>query len=530
MKIIICSNVYPPNFIGGAELVTHQQARVLQSLGHDVIVFAGEIGGKSRRYKCVREKYDSLDVCRVHLSSLDYQANCVNFFHEEVEQHFSSLLAAFSPDVVHMHNIIGLSVGLIHLSKKAGAKTVLTLHDHWGVCHKNTLINHKGEICQSYTDCDRCMSSIYLENDVEIPIRMRKDYFSLQAKEVDMFISPSRYLAEVYIAAGFPPEKVEVVWNGIDVKRYSVVKKKRAGRDKMRFTFIGHFGRHKGIYVLLDALTHINKKFKFRVNLVGIGEELDRSKQYVNKMGLQNSVVFWGRISNDRIKNVFRKTDVLVLPSIWPENHPGVITEAMSSHTPVIASNIGGIPEIVEDGTTGCLFEPGNARQLAQKMESFLVNRESIRIFGENAFNKIENNTFENHIEKILRVYSNTAAPQDVSAEKRRIVVCAGRGLSKIHTDALRIFMDKMKGNNCLFVLYNWLTKDQICETDVCWILDETGYFEEALYASQQGIPLLVPKKNAGLRNFCRDQKKGLYYSDPYEAALCLKHLIMMNQ
>jgi len=529
MKIIICSNVYPPNFIGGAELVTHKQARVLQSLGHDVTVFAGELGGSSQRYECVREKYDSLDVYRVHLSPEDYQANRVNFFHEEVEKHFSSLLANFSPDVVHMHNIIGLSLGLIHLSKKAGAKTVLTLHDHWGICYKNTLINHKGEICHNYADCDKCMPFIQSEDDLEIPMKIRKDYFDLQLKEVDMFISPSRYLAEVYIAAGFPPEKIEVIWNGIDVKRYSVVKKKRAGTDKVRFTFIGHFGRHKGIHILLDALTHINK-YKFRVNLVGIGEELDRFKQHVTKMGLQKSVVFWGRISNDKIKNIFRETDVLVLPSICPENHPGTITEAMSSRTPVIASNIGGIPEIVEDGTTGCLFEPGNARQLAQKMESFLVNRESIRILGENAFQKIEHNTFENHTEKILRVYSDTVVPKDMSAEKRRIVVCAGRGFSKIHTEALKIFMDIMNGNNCLFILCDWITEDQMAGAAVCWVLDIDGYQEAVLCASRHDVPLLVSQKNVELKELCRSQKKGLYYADPYEAALCLKHLIMMGR
>ena len=121
MKIIICSNVYPLHFVGGAEIVAHNQAKALRNAGHDVIVFTGKIGINTRRYRCVRGKYDSLDVFRIHLSPADYQAKYWNIFHNRVEEHFSVLIDDFSPDIVHMHNLIGLSLGLIRLSKTSGA-------------------------------------------------------------------------------------------------------------------------------------------------------------------------------------------------------------------------------------------------------------------------------------------------------------------------------------------------------------------------------------------------------------------------
>ena len=527
MKIIVCSNVYPPRFVGGAELIAHQQAKALRDAGNEIIVFSGEIGGRLKRYECVREKYDTLDVFRIGLSHEDYRPERVNFFHRRVEERFIALLDGFSPDVVHMHNIVGLSAGLIGLSKRAGAKTVVTLHDYWGFCPRNTLLDNSGKICLDYDGCDKCAPGIRLDGGLWIPVRMRKDYIDLQSKEVDLFISPSGYLANVYRNAGFPGERIAVIWNGVDVRRFESIRRKRERNRLVRFSFIGHFGAHKGIRVLCDALALLGTRYRFRVNFVGTGEELHATRRRIVDLGLRKSVKFWGMVSRNRIKRVYRETDVLVLPSVCPENHPGVITESMASHIPVIATRAGGIPELVEEGRTGFLVEPGDARQLARKMEFFISDPKSIRRFGDDAFKRIEHDTFETHAEKRLKLYRDTTVISSTNTETRSIVACAGRGLAKIHTDALHLFMDLVPGNSCRFVLYDWLTPDRICEATVCWVLAETGFFEEALYASEHGVLLLVPEKNTKLKSYCSLHRKGLYYGDPYEAALCLKHLIM---
>jgi glycosyltransferase involved in cell wall biosynthesis len=398
--ILICANVYPPNFIGGAELIAHYQAKLLTERGYKVIIFAGEMDGGAR-YSVRQDYYDGLPVFRVRLHPEDYSSDFVNFSNPVIDAHFKNFLDAFSPDVVHMHNIIGLSAGIVHAAKRKGIKTVLTLHDHWGFCYKNTLIKNN-EICQDYSRCVECLRFINDGAEKNIPIRMRRDFLMLRLSEVDIFISPSLYLAETYVRAGIPIEKVKVIWNGIDVAKYSAfIKRQRSG--KIRFTFIGRFGLHKGIHVILDALDLIRVRDQVQVNLVGTGELTAALQERVQKSGLP--VRFWGMVDNGRIEEVFRETDVLILPSIWPENQPVTITEAMASRTPVIASAIGGIPELVSNDYNGYLFRPGSAVELAEKMSEFVARPERIEHFGENGFQRIKDNSFEHQVDKICTIY-----------------------------------------------------------------------------------------------------------------------------
>jgi glycosyltransferase involved in cell wall biosynthesis len=402
--ILICSNVYPPNFIGGAEIIAHYQAKSLQEIGHEVIVFTGDSAHNGTRYTMRQHIYEGLPVFRVPLKSQDYSWDFVNFSHVPVEKHFDALLDVFSPDVVHMHNIVGLSLGIIHSAKRRGVRTVVTLHDHWGFCFKNTLIKKENEICQDYSRCAECMPTLADGADRNIPIRMRRDFFRFQLSEVDSFISPSSYLAETYVRAGVPIGKMNLIWYGIDVARFSsVIKKPNLGR--IRFTFIGYFGSHKGIPVMLEALMLIRSPERISVNLVGGGELNDYAHQRVEAAGLQSVVRFWGKVDHTRIEEVFSETDVLILPSIWPENQPVTITEAMATRTAVIASEIGGIPELVTSGYNGYLFQPGSAKDLAEKMSEFINYPERINLFGENGFQKIKDKTLRRQVEQICTVY-----------------------------------------------------------------------------------------------------------------------------
>jgi glycosyltransferase involved in cell wall biosynthesis len=422
-KILICCNAYPPNFIGGAELIAHSQAKELKNQGYDVTIFAGDIhepGKKDlpqrilrrirdwgRRHTLRREDYEGLPVYRVYLTDEDFAPRFVNFTHEEVEGHFRTILKKVSPDIVHFHNIIGLSVGLIHIAKRQGIKTVLTFHDHWGFCFKNTLLKNENEICRDFTDCAGCMEVTPDQENRDIPLRMRQDFITLQFEEIDAFISPSQYLADIYVHAGLPREKFQVIANGIDVEKFYHIKK-MPDPDHIRFTFIGYFGAHKGIHILLDALQYLDNKQKLLINLVGDGELFTRYFHEVHDKKL-DIVKFWGRIRN--IEDAYAQTDVFILPSIWPENQPVSITEAMSAGIPVIASHAGGIPELVEHGKTGFLFEPGDARDLAMKMNEFTRHPEKMKILGDAAYNKIKNYRINQQVQKIIELYNRIPEP-----------------------------------------------------------------------------------------------------------------------
>lgn len=521
-RIIICSNFYPPNFIGGAELIAHHHAKILKKLGHDVVIFAGDNKGKGERHSIRKKTYEGLTIYRVTLSGEDFQPSHVNFAHRQVEENFRDLLDSFLPDIIHFHNIIGLSVGLIHVAKNKGIKTILTLHDHWGFCYKNTLLKCEDEICSDYTRCADCMPFISGESHKDIPINMRKDFLAVQFREIDIFISPSRYLADAYIRAGLHKEKFRVIWNGVNVKRFANISRKKSA-GCVRFTFIGYFGTHKGIHVLLKALSFIEKDRSFIVNLVGEGELSFKYKQEVKSMGINDLVKFWGKIDN--IERAYSETDVLILPSIWPENQPVTITEAMASRIPVIASNIGGNPELIEDGRTGYLFKPGNPRDLADKMREFILHNDKIRSFGDEAHKKIEDHTFEKQISKIIKIYE-----EDISKvkqnEKYIIIACIGHQISPMCIQAMRSISNKRYPSILRFLMADWLQEDQLASAGLLWVVDQNVSFEEVTIGLVNKIPLLVPDEITELKDTCIMGNCGLYYKNSQEAQACLEYLI----
>src|SRR5579875_3540891 len=143
--IVVCSNVYPPRFVGGAELIAHCQAKLLKERGYHVIVFAGENNRAGKRYSIRQDFYEGLPVFRDCLHPEDYQLDGVNFSHSQADAHFATLLDTFAPDAVHLHNLAGLSTAIIPGAKRINIKAGLTVHYDWGCCFKDTLLRKEDE-------------------------------------------------------------------------------------------------------------------------------------------------------------------------------------------------------------------------------------------------------------------------------------------------------------------------------------------------------------------------------------------------
>ncbi len=354
-------------------------------------------------------------------------------------------------------------------------------------------------------------------------MRIRQDFFKLIFRDVDEFISPSQYLARNYHLAGIPEEKIHVIWNGIDVQKFSNFLKVPDDK-RIRFTYIGYFGKHKGIDVLLDALSYLTNPNCFSVNLVGKGELIENLKNKVKEMELEDIVSFWGRI--DDIGDAYRKTDVLILPSIWPENQPVTITEAMAARLPVISSNLGGVPELIEDGETGYLFEPGNPKDLAQKMSEFLLHPEKMKIFGEVAYNKIVNNTLGNQVKKIVDIYDLKNSELELQCDDEIVVACIGKNFDSRCAQAITYFLNKNPELNIRFIMIEWLQEDQLKLVKILWIVDPQIDKNEIYIALNNKFPILVPAWNNILKNICIKGNCGLYYRDAWEAEECLEFLV----
>ncbi len=519
--ILVCSLHYPPDVVGGAELVAHEQAKALKRRGYRAIVFSGETNSNGDgRYSMREDSWEGVPVFRVKLRRKDIHSGYVNFFHPEVDAHFEELLARYRPSVVHTHNIGGLSARIPHLAKRAGARTVATLHDYWGFCFKNTRLKQPEEICRDHRRCSECMPYIHDGAERGIPIALRNDFLARQFDDVDAFISPSFHVGAAYARAGLPVGKLVVVPNGIDVDRFSRVRK-RPG-DRIRFSFVGYLGHHKGVAHLIQALPLLGDASRFRVNVVGDGELGGTLRKLAGELGMEENARFWGRVDNRVVDEVLAETDVLVLPSIWEENQPVSVSEALASRTPVIASRVGGIPEQVRDGVDGLLYDAESVEALAGRMREFIEHPEWIAEFGERALAGIEANTFDRYARRIARVY------EDGRREEERgetLIACVGSRVDGVCAEAMEHLRRTMGARACRFAMAEWLTADQMAGAEGVWVVDGMVTMEARRHglrhALRHGAPALVPSDfpEAGVGGV-----RG--YSTALEAAERLKELL----
>jgi len=530
LKILICSNLFPPYVLGGAELIAYKQAKVLKALGHDVRIFCGRVGGNMIRPYRIRVEKDEFHKTQVSLSPRDISGDLWDFHNQKITQEFSRVLEGFSPDIVHFHNLVGLSVRMIDECYNRRIPTVLTLHDYWGVCFKNTMLKNDGSVCmKGGFDCLDCKETLLGQPPLPSPVR--NSHILLSLNKVDRFIAPSHYLAERYAANGIPREKISVIQNGIDLERFKAVQKKN---DMLTLGFIGYLGKHKGVEFLLRSLTLLDDIEKVRLLVVGDGEEAGCLKSLCRELGLDRFVTFYGFMENERIPEIYKKIDVLVVPSVWPENSPVTITEAMASGIPVIASEIGGIGELVEDGVTGFLVPPKDPRALAERIQRFLACPDLLTDMGGRALAKIRGYDLRNQVGCILRIYRELVdRPRVERALELDILLYSSDHSWSVHLrEVFRQLAEVEKHlKRRLLICHVDFSDEELFGFAKFLLIPSTGRdsFLHALQALQRQIPLLVHEGVDELKELCLASNAGLFYSDIEELRECLE-LLLSNE
>ena len=500
-RIITVSNYYPPRFIGGAEIISHNQAKAMneEKLAR-VLAFSVQVEDPDSYGNLILEEFEGIPVVRISVTGDRFDSDGINFFDKKVNKAFEELCKLIRPEVVHCHNIIGTSLGIVDVAKRFGAKVCITLHDFWGICYKNTMSDNSGDLCTNFLACEKCKSCLTKEG-INIPIGVRKAYFRRTFEKIDAYISPSQYLADAYIRAGFDYHKMIVLSNGIDVDRFILLKK--VPSDKIRITVVAYFGKHKGIETLLRAIKILNRK-DVEVNLVGDGIEKENYKNLATELGILQQLRFWGRIPNTEIDKAYAETDIYCLPSVWPENQPVSITEAMASGIPVITSKLGGNEELVQDGVTGLLFTAGDAVDLANKLKFFIENEAARIEYGMAGREAICQNTYKNQIKKLINIYNGLS--ENDSATKKVIAVKGYQlpwGIDKVtrHDVLLWEWISQEEWKNVVAVLL--LKNSKLCKEELKQLKDFSipvfCYEDDSKKYKALGLNLLAYKNNTDI-------------------------------
>lgn len=347
---------------------------------------------------------DYNDTSRGVLKRLKEAADII--YSREAARRLSNLLGDTKPNICHAHNIYHqLSPSILVTLRRAGIPTVLTLHDGKLLCANMLFLRH-GKICERcagkrfyHAVSGKCVKDSYVNSFVCALEETIHRLFRLYETGVDLFITPSEFLKHKLVEHGRLEEnKIEVLRNYAGT--HLVEPSYTPGSYGL---FVGRLEPLKGVQTLLDACERIPD---FEVRLAGRGPMLEEGQRFVESKQL-DKVKFLGFQSGDNLRALFRDCRYVVLPSECYENCPMVVLEAFAAGKPVIASRIGGIPELVNDGEDGLLFEPGNSEELARCMKMLIDNKELAEEMGRKGRAKAEAKfSLEYYIDSLIGIYS----------------------------------------------------------------------------------------------------------------------------
>jgi len=354
MRILQVNHHYEE--IGGAEVYFRSLARHLEERGHEVYLFAASNKAAIDEDKLHVVKRPEFDA--EHLID-----------DEELGRSFRAFVEKSAPDVIHVHNIYGFPSALVGHMGSLGIPTLQTVHDFSLVCTNGWCVLPDGTPCEGGPG-KKCLDSGCEANmayDVRLVLAasMRLE---LARRSFDAFVSPSAYLARKCRDNGLA--SVHHIPYHVDPGLFGPPVTERAAQ---RILFAGRLAPEKGLVTLVAAMGHVQREVPgVELQLVGTGAEEAGLRLQASQAGLEGQVQFLGHRTRAQVLELLQTTALLVVPSHWSENSPVSCYESLLAGLPMVASNIGGIPELVRDGITGLLAEPRNAEDLAEKLVRLL--------------------------------------------------------------------------------------------------------------------------------------------------------------
>lgn len=341
-----------------------------------------------------------------------YLTNIVNYFYNfKTKKKIKNFLQKYKPDIVHCHSleISSLTHSVLRACKELNIPIVYTIHDAGLLCPSTTLMMNKIKICNPVrcTKYNKLPCIIHncsrdFERNLRIAFLSFLNSLINHLKYVDIFITPSETLRKLLINSylNIQEDKIVSINNFLPQNDFIV---KPTFYNKRYFLFAGRLSIEKGLTILLNAFKDLPSDIE--LHIVGKGPLEQKLKNFVVNNKMKN-IKFLGFMTKDQLANEYRNCISTILPCNWIENFPTTNMESFINGKPVIASNIGGIPEQVEDNITGLLFEPANIEQLKECILKYWNNPELVIQHGKNAYMKAKKlYTEEKHFSELMKVY-----------------------------------------------------------------------------------------------------------------------------
>lgn len=400
MKILLVNKFH--YLKGGSEKYYFELGKLLKEHGHEVAYFSMQ-DEKNIKTNCKEYFVEPVDLNKgSKLKALDI------IYSKENKKKMEEALEDFKPDIVHLNNFQRqLSASIIEPIKKKNIPIVFTAHDVQAVCPAILMLDNKKNVCEKclkgkYINCikNKCNKGSTLKSIIGA---IEGDYYrknKIYTKKIDYIITPSEFYRNKLIEDGINQDKILAVHNFIDVDEYNVPK-----IDEGYALYVGRLSKEKGIFNLIKAFSLIEEG---ELRIVGEGPEKEKIINFISEQHLENKVKLLGYLDKDKVKEQIRKCRFVVVPSIWYENCPYSIMETLAIGKPVIGANIGGIPELVQNGYSGITYNFDNIEELESCIKKLLDNVELASKLGNNAQEQARKLYSKDiYYNKLLNIYSD---------------------------------------------------------------------------------------------------------------------------
>jgi len=408
MRLLLGNKYWYPK--GGTETYLFELMEELPARGYDVVPFAMK---HERNLPTPYSSFfvDEVDYHKPQTWTSKVQLATRLLYSPHAAAKIEALVDAYPPDIAHLHNIYHqLSPAILPFLAERKIPVVMTLHDLKLAC-PNYKMRTAGRICE------RCIKGGYhnavthrcVRDSVVASALCAIELFAhrltgVYENNISRFIVPSRFYRQKMIEAGLPASKLVWIPSFTHIERYSP-----RYNDDGYFVYIGRLSDEKGLPTLVNAMRGFDKGSLLIIGEGPLREPLERT---VAKEALTNVKIVGPKWGTELVE-LMRGARFSVIPSEWYENCPRSCIESFACGKPVIGANIGGLPEMVEDGETGLLFTPFSTSDLRDKIE-YLFARPGLAVqMGRAARAKAEKEySPESHLERLLTVYAEALGHQ----------------------------------------------------------------------------------------------------------------------
>jgi len=383
MKIIYLVHQFYPHYFSGTEKFILNLATTMQAQGHKVKVITYTFRSDMKDYKkdggIIYKQYF---VKGVPVLSFSYDKTPADVHYAAGEQSLQDfaekVLAKEKPDIVHVGHPMRV-FSFIKAAVNLKIPYIITPTDFWLLCYRGIMVNAKGNLCSRPDSGNACEA-----NCPDLPagfVRSRLQATRDILTRAEYVCAPSNFLGNIF-RNEIPSLKIKIVNLGLCRLSYSLKKYGKKGQ-KIKFIYGGTWLPHKGVHILLEAFSKTRNKNAV-LYVYGFGPDEEYNAHIQNYAKKDPRIILKGRFKEDDMDNIFMEADVSIVPSIWWENTPYMMNEALARCVPAIVSDVGGLTEKVKHNHNGFVFRMGDAKQLKDIIEKIMDNPQILNTVQKN--------------------------------------------------------------------------------------------------------------------------------------------------